>query len=750
MVPKVVGAILLHAILALAIAAGAASAQNARDVVRGNLIQFNDNGAWCWYQDERAIIDTVVGRMVLGSEASVSGVGGSDRNGDVESVIFDLHSRTSQRFKLRESDPTVFYCDDHNAPAFLLRPDGKYLAMYAAHFGDSSSYYRIYSGGVWGPEHRFNWKTERPGGVNFQTTYSNLYYLSAENRVYNFSRGNNKSPNMMFSTDMGDTWSYGGQLSANANIGYNNGYYKYCSNGIDRIDFICSDYHPRDYNTSIFHGYIKDHKIYRSDGSVADDNAFDSLSIPTTSSFTPVFTGGTVINNDTMYRCWNTDVYRYSDGTIATIVTARVDNNVGGSSGSINPNHSFIYCRFDGSKWTSTYLCKAGLKMYPSEQDYTGLAAIHPNDPNTIYLSTTIDPRDDSNLIVHEIFKGVTANNGATWTWTPITQKSVRDNFRPIIPVWDKNNTALLWWRGTYTSAQSFNSVIVGILDRKSETVEKMIYVDATLSNTTLSTGESLVTTGPDTSAGPLDGKWHLRTGYGNGGTVLTSSEVAGENVPPLKTQVAVPTGVYDVWANFWGNPVLTSDWRIKAGLSADSMQLFRQMACKEVEAGDHKTTLVLTGNGNVFLYQAYLGRVSVKDTIRVFVDDEAIQTGTTGTLAGNTARTWYDGISTAGVDITTTVSEKKELPVAFGLSQNYPNPFNPTTVISYQLPVNSVVTLKVYEVVGREVRTLVHARQSAGQYSIQFEGNNLSSGVYFYRLHAGDFSSVKKLVLMK
>ncbi len=88
-------------------------------------------------------------------------------------------------------------------------------------------------------------------------------------------------------------------------------------------------------------------------------------------------------------------------------------------------------------------------------------------------------------------------------------------------------------------------------------------------------------------------------------------------------------------------------------------------------------------------------------------------------------------------------------------LFQNYPNPFNPTTTINYQIPMTSHVTLKVYDVLGREVRTLVNEREKIGRYEVRFDASNLPSGVYFYRISAaGDggkaFTSVKKLMLVK
>ena len=88
--------------------------------------------------------------------------------------------------------------------------------------------------------------------------------------------------------------------------------------------------------------------------------------------------------------------------------------------------------------------------------------------------------------------------------------------------------------------------------------------------------------------------------------------------------------------------------------------------------------------------------------------------------------------------------------PDGFMLAQNYPNPFNPTTLISYQLSAPSQVTLKVYDILGREMATLVNERENVGSHSVKFDGSGLSSGVYFYRLTAGNFTATKKLVLMK
>ncbi len=104
------------------------------------------------------------------------------------------------------------------------------------------------------------------------------------------------------------------------------------------------------------------------------------------------------------------------------------------------------------------------------------------------------------------------------------------------------------------------------------------------------------------------------------------------------------------------------------------------------------------------------------------------------------------------GTTTITTAIQKSQPAIAskFSLNQNYPNPFNPTTNITYQIPEKSMVSLKVYNVLGQAVATLVHGEQARGQYNVRFDGSGLTSGVYIYRLQAGNFSQSKELMLIK
>ncbi|HMS64483.1 MAG TPA: T9SS type A sorting domain-containing protein [Ignavibacteria bacterium] len=94
--------------------------------------------------------------------------------------------------------------------------------------------------------------------------------------------------------------------------------------------------------------------------------------------------------------------------------------------------------------------------------------------------------------------------------------------------------------------------------------------------------------------------------------------------------------------------------------------------------------------------------------------------------------------------------SISNETPSSFNLHQNYPNPFNPVTRISYELRVTNYVSLKVFDVQGNEIMTLVSQNQNAGSYDVEFNGENLSSGMYFYRIETRNFTDTKRMILLK
>ncbi len=120
------------------------------------------------------------------------------------------------------------------------------------------------------------------------------------------------------------------------------------------------------------------------------------------------------------------------------------------------------------------------------------------------------------------------------------------------------------------------------------------------------------------------------------------------------------------------------------------------------------------------------------------------------GSLTQGLAIGYYDMDKVALTGLTAVQNPDNSVPTAYALSQNYPNPFNPTTNISYSVPKASVVELKVYDILGRLVATLVNGEQTVGVHTVSFDARGLSSGVYFYTMKAGDFTATKSLMLLK
>jgi len=151
--------------------------------------------------------------------------------------------------------------------------------------------------------------------------------------------------------------------------------------------------------------------------------------------------------------------------------------------------------------------------------------------------------------------------------------------------------------------------------------------------------------------------------------------------------------------------------------------------------------SLYKTANNGYAWYKINTGVTNLLQ--KVFFINE--NTGWIAGVNGIILRTANDGHL-----ITSNEDRISSLPDKYFLSQNYPNPFNPSTTISFHLPETGFVSLKIYDLLGNEVKTLINEERHVGEYSVKFDGSNLSSGVYFYRLASGNFSETKKLLLLK
>jgi hypothetical protein len=442
----------------------ASVALSGMDAVDGALITFNDNGGWSWFQDERALVDTKANKLLIGSVAS-----GGTRDGYVEATTYDLAAKTKELQTI--STGLASSVDDHNAPAFVIRPDGHYVAMYSGHRIDCYSRVSIFDGMAWSTEQKFDWTPlgcPWAGAATNMITYSNPWYLGTS--ILSAVRAVDTYPALITSADDGQSWSYEGLLTFTTDVEIG-GYFKYWGNNTDRLDFIGTEAHPRDYDNNLWHGYVQSGMTYDSTGTVVDSSLTDANSTSTNAkgiaTYTPVFATGTIIKGSEMSHAWDIDLVRYADATIGVIFQARADWTPSNTDSTTqHPDDRLLYARFDGTTWKLTYLVKAGPQLTPDEEDYTGLGALDPDDPNTVYVSSPYDPSTDTlgSSGKHEIWRGTTCDHGASFEWTPVTANSTEDNLRPIVPKWDADHHALLWLQGTYTSSQSYALSIVGLI----------------------------------------------------------------------------------------------------------------------------------------------------------------------------------------------------------------------------------------------------------------------------------------------
>ena len=168
-------------------------------------------------------------------------------------------------------------------------------------------------------------------------------------------------------------------------------------------------------------------------------------------------------------------------------------------------------------------------------------------------------------------------------------------------------------------------------------------------------------------------------------------------------------------------------------GLLAACLPMQQIMAQEQIRSWNFNGG-VIQSTGEEYSLQSTLGQTFTGFSRN---DDEEIRSGF-----------WYMGEAPVVTSVEETGSV--ELPLGFTLQQNFPNPFNPTTQIRYGIPQASEVQLTVYNMLGQRVATLVDGKQSAGWHTASFDASGLSSGAYIYRIQAGEFTSTKKLTLIK
>lgn len=415
---------------------------------------FHDDGGWCWFEDERAIV--VGNQIVFGTVAS--GWRDQTRRGRIEVTSYNWRNGQRQTFPLetpKEGDDPQQWLDDHNSPALLERPDGKILALYARHGTRNQIHYRISasrgSADRWGPGKIF---VPSPAS---RVTYSNPFYLSKEKRIYNFYRGyeNSFKPSVIWSDDLGETWKAGGVVIDVPLAFRHRPYVKYCSDGVDTIHLAYTEGHPRNFNNSVYHVFYRDGRLHRSDGTVIR-KLDEGLKAPEE--------GTRIFQGDENNVAWTTDFHITPSGELLLLYTVQKD------SGSLpdrehGKDHRFRLARWSGGRWQDQEIAYAGSRLYPAEADYTGLGAVDPFDASTVFISTNADPARGSALPRRELFRG-RSKPGGGFDWTAVTKDSAADNLRPIIPIW-KERRALLWLRGTLRTYTDYDLEVVGFVESR-------------------------------------------------------------------------------------------------------------------------------------------------------------------------------------------------------------------------------------------------------------------------------------------
>lgn len=397
---------------------------------------FSEEGAWCWFQDPRALYHYGKHERTYAQWITHSG--------DLQLGAYDHDSGQIQYYTLKKG----WGQDDHNVGAFLIRPDHRLMVFYARH-DKKGIFARISTE----PEDITHWEAEITISNTRKITYAHPVYLSQEKMYYLFWRGPNWKPSFASSPD-GKNWSKAkillqepGRKAANIRP-----YLKLESDGKSLIHFAFTDGHPRNEpQNSIYYLLYRQGQFFNADGAKVGD--MNSLPID------PSLSDKVYDGQKTNVRAWLWDIAQDSQGN-PVIAYTRLPSE---------KDHRYAYARWTGSKWNDQELTPAG-PWFPqtqagekeSEPHYSGGIALNHNDPSELFLAREIKG-------VFEIEKWSSSDKGKSWGTAPMTQNSTQNNIRPMVPRNTPYRDHLLWMQGPYQSYTDFQTSIQFSLPHKEE-----------------------------------------------------------------------------------------------------------------------------------------------------------------------------------------------------------------------------------------------------------------------------------------
>ena len=392
--------------------------------------EIEDEGAWCWFADPRAVNFTNEEGTI-----DVTVIGYIDVHGSIKATqINNLTGKVDEVLIRTNIQP-----DDHNNPTFVMIPDGRIIVFYSRHTDEACFWYRV---------------SEKPGDIttlgeercletSANTTYPSPFWLSDDpEHIYLCWRGIEWHPTiakLSLPDENGDMeFTYGPyQMVRSSNVGDNvRPYAKYASNGKDKIYMSYTGTHPDNYNPNwLYFNYIDISTMTMHDinGTLMRTIANGPLIVDHSNQ-------SHIVDKTSNVRNWLWQVAIAEDGN-PVIANVRIDSS--------KNNHKYYYVKWNGTEWVKTFLTDAGGKFHPSNTEYcySGGMSIDVDNPNVLYASKPVEGIFGK---IWEIFK-YTINDDGTVTEEQITENSQKNNVRPwAIPNSEGKDLRIMWINGDY------------------------------------------------------------------------------------------------------------------------------------------------------------------------------------------------------------------------------------------------------------------------------------------------------------